>query len=144
MIKQHFKKSEVIFPRFFRFFTEWGAFLKRIGKPKGLRFGLNVVAALIMATVLLLAIMAVSLKIEEEWINHNANLAKREQINQEIAFWQKIVLNYPNYRDGYFRISLLEYQLGNVAKAKNYLNKALEIDPNYVPARSFEQKLSRS
>ncbi len=51
-------------------------------------------------------------------------------IQGEIITWQKIVDQLPNYRDGYLKIALLNYQLNRLFDAKKILTKSLEIDPN--------------
>ena len=52
---------------------------------------------------------------------------------------QGIIKTYPNYRDGYFRLATLEYELGNRNKAKEYVQKALELDPNFEEGRRLER-----
>ncbi len=54
-----------------------------------------------------------------------------QRIRNEIIFWEKVVSERPGYRDGYLQLAILNYQLYENDKAKEYLNKALEIDPNF-------------
>jgi tetratricopeptide (TPR) repeat protein len=67
--------------------------------------------------------------------------AERQKIEGEVAYWQRIVTERPNYRDAYFKLALLEYQLGNKTKTKEYIEKTLELDPNYTPALDFRKEL---
>lgn len=62
-----------------------------------------------------------------------------EDIRRLIAAWEKIVEEKPNYRDGYLQLAILHYKLYKNDKAKEYLNKALDLDPNYEPARELEE-----
>jgi len=55
---------------------------------------------------------------------------ERKQLLKDINKWEEIVDEHKDYRDGYLKLSILEYKLGNLQKAKNHLNKAFEIDPN--------------
>ena len=59
----------------------------------------------------------------------------RQKIAQEIAHWKKVAAQYTGYRDVYYRIAFLEYSQGNVGEAKTYLQKALEVDPNFDAGR---------
>lgn len=64
------------------------------------------------------------------------------KISTDLERWKKIVSEKPDYRDGWYQIALLEWRLSNNTEAKNALIKALELDPNYAPARDFFAYLS--
>lgn len=66
---------------------------------------------------------------------------RREEINMEIKHWQEIVNTYKDYRDGYFKLAILEYRLKDLEKSKYYLDKALTLDPNFEQGRRFEESL---
>ena len=63
------------------------------------------------------------------------------QIQHEISFWEKIIKEKPDYRDAYFQLAILSYQLGKIKKAQTYLQKTLDLDPNFEPARKLEKML---
>jgi hypothetical protein len=67
--------------------------------------------------------------------------SEREQVRGEIAYWEGIVKMHEDYRDGYFKLALLEYRLGNKEKAREYIDRTLLIDPNYKAAHEFEDKI---
>ena len=64
-----------------------------------------------------------------------------EDIRRLIAAWEKIIEEKPNYRDGYLQLAILHYKLYENEKAKEYLQKTLDLDPNYEPARELEEIL---
>lgn len=64
-----------------------------------------------------------------------------EDIRRLIEYWEKIVAEKPDYRDGYLQLAILHYKLYENEKAKEYLQKALELDPNFQPARELEKIL---
>jgi tetratricopeptide (TPR) repeat protein len=66
---------------------------------------------------------------------------ERASLEKQVAYWEGIVRKYNDYRDGYFTLAVLEYELGDQAKAKQYLGKTLVLDPNFAPGRELEQKL---
>ena len=65
-----------------------------------------------------------------------------EDIRRLIAAWEKIIEEKPNYRDGYLQLAILHYKLYENEKAKEYLQKALDLDPNYEPTRELERILN--
>ena len=67
---------------------------------------------------------------------------ERSELRQEIGYWEQIIIKHPDYRDGYFKLALLEYQLGEKDKARQYVEKTLTIDPNYQPAIAFQKKIT--
>ena len=73
-------------------------------------------------------------------LNDLQNLeGKREKLEKEVLYWEGIATSHKSYRDAYFKLALLQYQLGNKEKARLYIEKTLEIDPNFTPALDFGQ-----
>lgn len=66
-------------------------------------------------------------------------VAKRSVLMQEMKLWEGIATKYPGYRDAYFQAAVLAYRLGDREKETLYLSKAMEIDPNYLPAKNLER-----
>ena len=64
-----------------------------------------------------------------------------QRVREEIAFWEKVVLEKPDYRDAYLQLAILNYQIYEKEKAKFYLGKALNLDPNFEPAKEFKKIL---
>ena len=64
-----------------------------------------------------------------------------EEIRKKIIKWEKNVTDFPSYRDGYIYLSYYNYKLGQKGIAEEYLQKALEIDPSYEPAKELQRSL---
>lgn len=64
-----------------------------------------------------------------------------EDIRRLIAAWEKIIKEKTGYRDGYLQLAYLHYKLYENEKAKEYLEKAIELDPNYELARELKKIL---
>lgn len=79
----------------------------------------------------------VNTKLNELW--QQKRYSDPKDIRRLISAWEKIVEEKPNYRDGYLQLAILHYKLYENDKAKEYLNKALDLDPNYEPARELEE-----
>lgn len=67
----------------------------------------------------------------------DALINKPTDVANEIQKWEKVVLEKPNFRDGYFRLAVSYYQLFNKEAAKTNILKALELDPNFLPAQQL-------
>lgn len=80
-----------------------------------------------------------SQKLEELW--QQKHYSDPQDIRRLIAAWEKIVKEKPNYRDGWLQLAILHYKLYENDKAKESLQKALYIDPNYEPAEELEKIL---
>lgn len=56
---------------------------------------------------------------------------KTEALHQEMVMWEKIVSVSPTYRDAYIQLAVGYQQLGETEKAKVFLKKVFETDPNW-------------
>jgi tetratricopeptide (TPR) repeat protein len=65
--------------------------------------------------------------------------ADPENIRWLISQWEKVIYQQPDYRDGYLRLALYHFQLFENQKAQAYLQKALELDPNFEPTQELLQ-----
>lgn len=64
-----------------------------------------------------------------------------EEIRKKIVKWEQIVSDFPSFREGYLYLSYYYFKLGQKGIAEEYLQKALEIDPNYEPAKELRRSL---
>ena len=113
------------FPSISRFFTEHK---KRIG-------------IILLFVVLFVAICLASLQAYRHYQEKEKVLSQRKEVLTKIAYWQKVVTEKKDYRDGYFQLAMLWYQLGKNEQAKMYLGQALKLDPNFEEGRKLEKIL---
>lgn len=73
-------------------------------------------------------------------IKNQAN-QKTILLRQQINTWEEIGKNKPDYRDAWLQLAKLHYEQQEINLAKFYVNKALELDPNYEVAQEFKQRL---
>lgn len=66
---------------------------------------------------------------------------RRSQLEQERVYWDQVVKEHPGYRDANFQLSVISYQLGDLANARHYLQQALHIDPNFQEGKEFGEKI---
>ena len=129
------------FPNIFRFIPEAKIF-KKIIKSKPLFYLFAASSIFLSALFIVLIIILIAS------LYNNANkLAKinkeRNIINSKINFWKSVTQHYDGYKDAYFQIAVLEYQLGDITQAKIYDNKALFLDPNYNDAKKLQGLLNK-
>lgn len=135
MSKTHKEKQ---FPNIFRFITE-APIVKNLKK-----YQKRLILAGFFSALIFLGIVIVS-------VDMYRNIQKKTQLEKEkakilnqIKNWKSISEKYRGYRDAYFQLALLEYQLKNLAKANEYLQKTLLLDPNYKEGRKLEKLFDKN
>lgn len=110
-------------PSISRFITEW----------RNLVVGVSAILVLIMVAHGLLYIQKRQelQKVQQE----------RASVEKEIKYWQEVVAKHNDYRDAYFKLATLEYELGDMERAKMYVATVLKLDPNFDKGRELEKLL---
>jgi len=105
----------------------------------------NKVAVASIYTVIYLAMLVVVVYLA---INLYQNLKTYQNVSSEktiitnqIKSWQSIIKTYPNFKDAYLQLAVLEYRLGDYEKSRIYCDKALFLDPEYSDAIELNKKL---
>lgn len=80
------------------------------------------------------------------WPKRNLVWERQEQkrIEKEIRQWEQTLEKYPDYRDLYLKLVVLNWQVNNHQKAQEYLQKAKELDPNFQTTKEIEKALTDS
>lgn len=66
-----------------------------------------------------------------------------QRLENEVAYWQSVVAKFTDYRDAYLQLSALTYQLNRLDEAKQYLQKALDLDPNNPVSQKLQEFFSQ-
>lgn len=93
--------------------------------------------------IFILATIIVGLDLQKNIAEKNNIESERKQLQKELVFWKDLISKYENYRDAYFKVSILEYKLGNISLAKEYVEKGLALDPNSIDGKRIEDFLSQ-
>ncbi len=96
----------------------------------------------IISLLLLAAVVREGMIVQGQFKTMQIAEQKRETLLSDIAYWQSIVAKRTDYRDGYFQLAVLEYQLGDKQKASAYVQKTLTLDPNFTEGRKLERVLN--
>lgn len=132
--KKEKPQQSLEFPKIYRFITE---------KIKNAEGDLRVmIVGFIFGAFLTLIVLSsfyliMGLREKEEVEN------QRQTAISQIQYWENVVEKQKGYRDGYFMLAVLEYQIRDFGKSEEYLKKVLEIDPNFTPAYDLQKVLSR-
>jgi len=140
------------FPNIYRIITE-SNLVKKIRKswirlsnqPRLKEFFLILSAILVFAiiSVLTVGIVIFSLSFYKNYTMYQKLFGKRQNLQNQINFWESVWQKYPGYKDAYFRAAILEYQLSDFQKAQDYNQKALMLDPNFENAIKLEDVLNK-
>ena len=90
---------------------------------------------------ILAAILIVSLDLSSNYKEGKKIISEKGKVLNEVAFWQNEVKIHPDYRDGYFSLALLEFQLRNLSETRSNIDKALNLDPNFKEGRDLQKQL---
>lgn len=140
------------FPNIYRIITEsrgvnktqkW--WLRLSNQSKLRKFLLILSGIVILATILILTvgIVVFSYKFYKNYVSYQKLSEKRQNLQSQINFWQSVSQKYPGFKDAYFQAAILEYQLSDLQKAKDYNKKALMLDPNFENAIKLEDVLNK-
>jgi hypothetical protein len=111
-------------PSIFRFITEARS-AQRIRIAK-------ILSAALISGLLLLGIIIELLVLYRNEQAVNSLKTKRALMTEEISSLLTFTRSYNGYRDIYFRLAQLEYNLGNMYASGEYVKKTMDLDPNYV------------
>ena len=108
-------QTKDLFPKIFRIITEQGK-----------------LAVILLATIV--AVVGVVVQVHRLNVNQSQLAVLQMQhrvLAKELAYWQDVARQYPNYRDVIFRIASLQYELGHKSEAQLSLQKVMALDPNF-------------
>lgn len=64
------------------------------------------------------------------------------KLTNDLAFWQQVVSEKPDYRDAYIMLASLSYQLTRFTEANTFIEEAIRLDPNYSVALKLKREIS--
>src|ERR1035437_1733376 len=132
------------FPNIYRFITERLSFrLSWQPKLSKITFFTLASASIIISLVLVVGIVFFGVKTAQN-LNQAIQInAQRQNLQGKANFWQSISNQYDGYKDHYFHKALLEYNLGQIDKARQDNTQALLLDPNFTDAKKLETILNK-
>jgi len=95
-----------------------------------------------LTIIFIIPVVFIGSDVNKTLIERQVVFNERQKIETEKEYWVGIVTKHPNYRDGYFKLALLEYQLKNYNESRTHLEKTLQLDPNFEKGRELEKILN--
>jgi len=136
------------FPKIFRFITE-NKFLKqllasidqltRYLDSRPILKKLTFITSVLFVSLLIILVITGMLSFYQNIQVFQTQSLKRQEVTQSIKLWQSIADKYPGYKDAYFKIASMEYQIGDYMNAKLNVDRALSLDPNFQDAKTLER-----
>lgn len=102
----------------------------------------RVVIASFIAGVVVMAIGVAAFDSYQNYAVLLAEKEKRAELLGEVGKWEKIVAEYPDYRDAHFTLALLYYQVQDKGRSSYHLDQSLKIDPNFAKGRELRELIS--
>ncbi len=121
------------FPRISRFIPESFGKL-RTSRSVGIFYAISF-------TLILASIILISFRLFHDLKEKGQREITHGKLVTELGFWRWISKNYSGYRDAYFHVAVLDYQLGDLADARVSLQKTLELHPNFQKGRELQKFL---
>ncbi|MDO8639672.1 MAG: tetratricopeptide repeat protein [bacterium] len=122
------------FPSIYRFITDL------FGKFRTRR---EIITVGFFSLFLIVLIVLVSVDLYKNVQTKNNVEAERQKLASDIRSWESIVGKYKGYRDAYFKLAVLEYQLKDFDKSKEFLNQVIKLDPNFKDADELKELLRK-
>jgi tetratricopeptide (TPR) repeat protein len=66
---------------------------------------------------------------------------EREYATKRLEYWINIIEDHPNFPDAHFQAAAYSYALGDNKKAREFLDRALYLDPEFKNAMELRNKL---
>lgn len=122
------------FPRILRFITE-----KPLPRAHILYSKVFVVS--FVSGVLIMAIIFQAFSLRQNIQEAKLAAQQRDHLLGEVKYWQQLADKYKNYRDIYYKLAALQYEVGNTQGARVNIQKALNLDPNFAQGRILAEKI---
>ncbi len=66
---------------------------------------------------------------------------KRLEAQEKLIYWEKMTKKYPSFAKSYYMAAIYSMDFNKNQKAIDYLDKAIEIDPDFIEAISFREEI---
>ena len=72
---------------------------------------------------------------------YQAEQAQKAKVETKFSYWQYVVEHNPKFPPGYYQAAIYALRLGKKEKAIQWLDKAIELDPNFNEAERLLEKI---
>lgn len=140
MIKDYYRKITVSLPQnFSKSFKKFNKVVDLALSRNNLRqHGFNFLLLFLILLFIFSLISAILL-----YYSYGELSKKYGETVNSLDYWEKVVMDYPAFPDGYYNAAIFAGILGEKQKALGYLDKALKLDPDFEDAKELERAIAR-
>lgn len=80
----------------------------------------------------------------ETYMFHSDLRQKRQDAQEMLTYWEKVLLKHPNFPDAYYNAAYYAAKLFDNKKAVGYLDMALYYDPSFKKAEDLKKEIASS
>lgn len=93
--------------------------------------------------ILIVIFVALSYTVVVLYQRNEDLVQKRVEAKEKLLYWKEMTKKYPNYAKTYYMAAVYSMDFGEKSQAVKYLDKAIEVDPDFVEAKKFKTAISR-
>jgi len=97
-----------------------------------------------LSSIVLIGVLLLSVNFQKENERLQKVREQRQTVEKDLQHWQQIDTQYPGSKDIQVKLATIEYRLGDFEKAKLYVEKALQLDPNDQQAQKIQVILKKN
>lgn len=91
--------------------------------------------------LIVMATIVVSFDLYKNYNEEKQYAMEKNSVAGNLSYWEKVTSEKPNYRDGYFSLALIYFQLKDFNKSSENLEKAMSLDPNFEKGKELKKIL---
>lgn len=130
------RKFPELFPKAFRkHLVSTRKWFKKSGRSIGYKVTIFILINLILFSFVLTFVFVELLD------QYKTVQEEQASIRSELLYWENALATVPNSPDIYFQAGVAAFQLGDKVRANTYINKALELDPQFESARELQERI---
>lgn len=84
-------------------------------------------------------VLGTSTEIDNLWQKYQES--NPQELKKLINYWESVVAKTPTYLNGWVYLAYYQYKLGKTEEAKESVNQALLVDPNFESAKELEKTI---
>ncbi|MEK9178832.1 MAG: hypothetical protein AAB801_03565, partial [Patescibacteria group bacterium] len=96
---------------------------------------------IVLSIFLVLAIFMVGLDLNKNLEEKELRAKLYDSKVKEVRFWEENLSKYPQFKDAYFRLAILYYEVGDFEKSDSFLKKVFLLDPSFEEGKKLERLL---
>lgn len=73
--------------------------------------------------------------------DYREEMAMQQEVKEKLLYWESVIAQRPNFPAAYYEAAVYAARLSDKEKAKEFIEKALFVDPNFFEATVLAREL---